>query len=341
MESPYGQMLLDSKFYIERPPNEDSCCQMITKPGALIRIKAPRQMGKSSLMGYILNYTRQQHYRTVTISFQGLDESIFKNLDHFLRSFCELVTLQLDLKYKPKDNWKGLEGSKPKCTSFFQKCVLPEKDILGMNKDTPFVLALDEVDLTFQHLNIAREFLSLLRSWNEKKNDSIWEKLRLIITHSQEVYMFLDARESPFNVGLPIELPEFTQEQLLDLATRHGLLWTVGEVDQLRGLVGGHPFLARVALYEIALGKLTLERLLRIAPTREGPYTAHLNHHHDKLREKPALLAAFKQVIAVDSPVRLENEETFKLHGMGLVKYVGNDVTPFCELYRRYFLDIL
>jgi len=261
------------------------------------------------------------------------------NLDRFLLSFCEVVASQLKLNYKPSAHWKGLEGSKPKCTSFFQKRVLQEERLMGKSK--PLVLALDEVDLTFTHLNIAREFLGLLRAWNEKKNQPVWEDLRLIITHSQEVYMFLDAKESPFNVGLPIELPEFTRPQLCDLIGRHELSWSENEVDQLVALVGGHPFLTRVALYKIAIGNFTLERLLQVAPTREGPYFDHLNHHYSHLQEKPELLTAFKQVIGSDKPVRLNNTETFKLHGMGLVKYAGNDVIPFCHLYRQYFLDIL
>jgi len=164
LETPYGKMLPNSKFYVERPPNEEQGCQTIVARGALIRIKAPRQMGKSSLMEYILHYARQQEYRTVTISFQELDKSTFdlENLDRFLLSFCEVVASQLELKYKPSAYWKGKEGSKPKCTSFFQKCVLREERFMGKTK--PLVLALDEVDLTFTHLNIAREFLGLLRA---------------------------------------------------------------------------------------------------------------------------------------------------------------------------------
>lgn len=334
LESPYGQMLPDSKYYIKRPPHEEASCREIEKRGALLRIKAPRQMGKSSLMGYILHHAKQQGYRTAAVSFQGLDRSVLENLDQLLLSFCENVALQLNLDNKPQLLWKGFEGSKPKCTSFFQKFVL--------NLNKPLVLGLDEVDSTFQYLPIAREFLGLLRSWHEQgKNDDIWGKLRLIITHSQEVYMFLDAKESPFNVGQPIDLPEFTLFQANDLVARHGLIWPEPHLRQLMALVGGHPFLMRVALYEMVNGQRMLDEFLRLALTRQGPYATHLNHHESLLKEKPELLAAFKQVIQADQAIRLPSDETFKLHGMGLVKYVGNDVVPFCELYRQYFLDIL
>ena len=52
-ELPGGQVDLASRFYIDRPPIESRCYETIDQPGALIRIKAPRQMGKTSLMARI------------------------------------------------------------------------------------------------------------------------------------------------------------------------------------------------------------------------------------------------------------------------------------------------
>jgi hypothetical protein len=49
LEEPEGQVPLESAFYVERPPIESDCYETIIRPGALIRVKAPRQMGKSSL----------------------------------------------------------------------------------------------------------------------------------------------------------------------------------------------------------------------------------------------------------------------------------------------------
>jgi hypothetical protein len=59
------------------------------------------------------------------------------------------------------------------------------------------------------------------------------------------------------------------------------------------------------------------------------------------LEEHPDLLAAMKQVIAVETPVRIKATEAFKLSSMGLVKFQGNDVVPLCDLYRQYFREML
>ena len=70
---------------------------------------------------------------------------------------------------------RGSLGSKRKCTNYFQQYLLPEIN-------TPLVLGLDEVDLVFQYLKIAKDFFSLLRAWHERgRNEPIWQKLRLII----------------------------------------------------------------------------------------------------------------------------------------------------------------
>ncbi len=109
---------------------------------------------------------------------------------------------------------------KKRCTKYFDKYLLTEIK-------NPIVLGLDEVDEIFQNPHIATQFFALLRAGHEQgKNNPDWQRLRLIIVHSQEVYIPLNINQSPFNVGLGIELPEFNFEQVKDLVERHGLIWS-------------------------------------------------------------------------------------------------------------------
>ncbi len=335
LEQPDGQIPLDSVYYIDRPPIETDCYEAIIKPGALIRVKAPRQMGKSSLMTRILDHASKESYKTASLNFQSVDGELLGNLDMFLQWFAASITDALLLPEKLEEYWKNVLGSKNKCTNYFERYLLPQID-------TPIALGLDEVDEVFKHPAIANDFFGLLRAWHERaKNDPVWKKLRLIIVHSQEVYIPLDINQSPFNVGLPIELPDLNQEQVQELTQRHGLNWTGEQVEQLMTLVGGHPYLTRVALYQIARGRMTLEKLQQIAPTEEGPYSDHLRRHLLNLQENPKLLAAFKRVLSVDTPVDVGTAEAFKLRSMGLVKFQRNEVMPLCELYCEYFGDRL
>ncbi|NEP12180.1 MAG: TIR domain-containing protein [Symploca sp. SIO2C1] len=334
-ELPSGQVRLASAFYVERVPYETQCYKEILQPGSLIRIKAPRQMGKTSLMARILYQAREQGYRTVPLSLQHADTGIFTNLNQLLQWLCARVTRKLRLPYQVDDYWTDTYGSKDNCTAYFEDCLLSAAD-------EPLVLGLDEVDRVFQYPTISDDFFGLLRAWYEEAgygdlNSDLWNKLRLVVVHSTEVYIPLNVNQSPFNVGLPIELSEFTSEQVWNLAQQHGLHWHSSQVEQLMRMVGGHPYLVRVALYHLAQQQLSLEKLLATAPTEAGIYGDHLRRHLWTLQQHPELAAAFAKVLIAKEPVELESVLTFKLHSMGLVQLRGNKVMPSFELYRQYF----
>jgi DNA-binding CsgD family transcriptional regulator len=330
-ELPRGQVELASAFYVERPGIDSQCYEAIAKPGALIRIKAPRQMGKTSLMARVLHRASQQGYRAISLSFQLADSKVFADLDLFLRWFCANVALQLELPDKLNEYWNSIFGSKVACKSYFERYLLA-------NAASPLALGLDEVDVVFRYPDLASDFFALLRAWHEEaKNREIWKKLRLLVVHSTEVYVPMDINQSPFNVGLPVELPELQSNQVQDLATRHGLAWSAKEVEQLIAMVGGHPYLVRLALYHIARAEITLPELLETSPTDAGLYSDHLRRHLWNLERHPKLAVAMKKVVDADSPVQLDSMQGFALRSMGLVNLQANEVTPRCHLYRQYF----
>ena len=334
--------LSPSSFYVERPPVESRCYEEITRPGALIRIKAPSQMGKTSLMVRILAHAKQQNpseVRTVALSLQRAERSIFNDLDKFLRWFCASITRKLQLPHRVDDYWSETFGSKSNCTAYFEDCLLP--DLNGV-----LVLGLDQVDEVFLHPEIADDFFTLLRSWYEEaaygdSGNPLWQNLRLVIVHSTEVYIPLDINKSPFNVGLAIELQTFTPLQVFDLAKRYGIDLSEGELSELMQLVDGHPYLVQQALYHLAQQDLTLKQLIETAATDAGIYSNHLHRHLRSLQEHPQLAAAYEEVIHSSNPVELEQVLAFKLHSMGLVKLQGNQVISSCELYRQYFEEVL
>ncbi|MDF5728344.1 MAG: AAA-like domain-containing protein [Rhizonema sp. PD38] len=335
LENPSGQVPLDSSFYIERPPIEADCYEIILSEGALIRIKAPKQMGKTSLMTRILDYAKRQGYQTANLNFQSVDAELLTNLDLFLQWFCASVSDELKKPDKLGDYWKGVLGSKNKCTNYFGRYLLPE-----MNNS--IVLALDEVDEIFKHPTIAADFFGLLRTWHERsKNDEAWRQLRLVIVHSQEVYIPLKINQSPFNVGFAIELPELNFAQVHSLAQRHGLHWSDEQISELMNLLSGNPYLLRIAMYQIARKRMTLSDLKQVAPTESGPYSDHLRRHLRNLEDDSQLLAAVKIVMTADAPVNLASVEAFKLRSMGLIKFQGNQIKPTCDLYRLYFRESL
>ncbi|MBW4617972.1 MAG: AAA-like domain-containing protein [Cyanosarcina radialis HA8281-LM2] len=345
LEPPSGVIPLDSDCYIERPPIESRCYQEIGRPGALIRIKAPSQMGKTSLMVRILDRAKQQNSdqgeptSTVVLSLQQAERAIFADIDKFLRWFCTSITRKLQLPCRVEDYWSDSFGSKSNCTAYLEDCILPE--VKGA-----LVLALERLDEIFLYPEIADDFLTLLRSWYEEAaygdiGNPLWQKLRLIIVHSTEVYIPLDINKSPFNVGLAIELQPFTAEQVNQLAQRYALTLSDSELDRLMQLVAGHPYLIQRAFYYLVRQELTWEQLWQTATTDAGIYANHLHRHLRSLQEHPQLEAAYRLVLNSPTPIELEQILAFKLHSMGLVTLQGNQAIASCQLYRQYFRDRL
>jgi len=322
----------DGDLYVKRPPVESQCLESLTQIGSLIRIKAPERMGKTSLMNWLLKQAQQQGYQTVYYNLLQPRQTVIRDLDQLLKSLCTSVKRQLDLSQVVSEAWDEDLGSNDNCTFYFEDHVLP-------NLESPLVLALDNVDRMFPYGEPAGDFLGLLRSWHEvTKNQEIWKKLRLIIAHSTGDYPKLNYDSSPFNVGLPVELPEFTPEQTQELANRNQLNLTNGQLEPLQAIVGGHPYLLQEAFSQLkAYPDVTVGELLQDAATNAGLYHRYLGELNEALQQNPELADAMKQVVEAGEPVTLADRLTFKLDSLGLVRKQGDVIAPRCELYRLYF----
>lgn len=334
-ELPVGQVPLESAFYVERPPIEAQCYQEVLYPGALIRIKAPRQMGKTSLMARILDQARKQGYRTTHLSFQLATSEVLSNIDKLMRWFCLCVGRGLHLPNQLAEYWDDIFDGNYNSTVYFEHYLLAATS-------SPLVIGLDEVDRVFAYPEIANDFFGLLRAWYEKakygdRDSDTWKKLRLIVVHSTEVYIPMNLNQSPFNVGLSIELPDLTLEQVQALSQRYRLDWTPTQIERLMRLVGGHPYLVRVAMYHVAHQTVAFEQVLEQATTEAGVYSDHLRRHLWNLEQYPELANAFSDVVTAKTPVSLKSTLALKLNSLGLVTITDNRVAPRCDLYRQYF----
>ena len=326
--------------YVERPPQEKNCYQNILKPGMLIRIKAPEKMGKSLLLNQILAYAKQQRYQAVRLDFQLLEDEIIKDSSQFLRWLCKRVSKQLKLADQVDDYWQGMTPN-ILCTDYFEECLLP-------NLNNPFVLALDNVDRFFEekYQVVAANFFGMLRSWwgnAQQTTDSDWQKLRLIVVYSTEDLPKLNIYQSPFNVGEEVKLSDFNRSQIQVFAQQYGLNLLSSQVEKLTELVGGHPYLLKVAFEHLKTDpNVTLDELLIKAATNEGIYHNHLQEYWLNLDNDPELAVIFKAVVTSDSPIQINSpKQLYKLESMGLIAVDNNKVKPRCQLYRLYFREQL
>jgi hypothetical protein len=162
----------------------------------------------------------------------------------------------------------------------------------------------------------------------------------MIMVISTEPYLLIDdVNQSPFNVGLQIILDDFDEAQVRHLNQEHGSPVSEAEFPYLLKLLGGHPYLTRMALYTMLSEQMPWTELTRVAVADQGPFGDHLRRHHWLLRDEPNLRAALKQVI--EKSTCSDQLALFRLLQAGLIKGSGEFYTCRCDLYRMYLEDKL
>ncbi|MCU0534487.1 MAG: AAA-like domain-containing protein [Hydrococcus sp. Prado102] len=327
---------LDSPFYVELLPVELECYQALLQPGAFVRIKAPPQMGKTLLLDRVLAQLRTKGYQTLHFNFGLEDSEIFTSYSQFSQSFCAGISQLLDLPDRLDDYWSENLGSNRNTTKYFEKYFLTERT-------SPLILALNRVDRVFEHETIALDFCRLLRGWYDRARQSdrrggIWQQLRLVVVHSTDVYSSLNINSSPLaGVGKVFLLPEFSPQQLKDLAQRYQLNLTDEQIEELMNLIGGHPYLVRQAFDYLKVKQVSWQEFLQISCTESSPFSDCLRQLLWTLQQQPSLAKAFFEVVTSKQPISLSSECGFKLQSMGLVNLDGDKYYPKCNLYRQYF----
>ncbi|BBD70624.1 hypothetical protein NIES4072_69910 [Nostoc commune NIES-4072] len=333
---PCTPLSLDSKFYIPRPPLEELAYQEITQPGCVIRIQGCRGMGKTSLMLRILAHTKTLDYETAKLNIAQVDIDVLQKPQLFMQWLAASIARQLGIEFNVDKHWDEEIGSKLSCTLYLKECLLAPLE-------KPLLLVLDEVQHIFEYPELANEFLPLLRSWQEEaQHDEIWAKLRLVIVYSTDVYISVDMNQSPFNIGLPLKISEFSFEQVIELANRYGIDWQQNkQVQQLMELIGGHPALLNLTLYHLRYHKLTLEEILQTATTELGIYRQHLQNLLNKVQKNSQLLDSIKNLLTKDENIDLNILTAYKLENIGLIQLQQQKWVISCKLYRDFLKKYL
>src|SRR5512138_1416038 len=291
LEAPAGAVRPQSPFYIERLADSQLRGQLAGQ-GTTTTIQAGRQTGKTSLLTHAINAYQAEQARILYLDFHLLDEASSRDLATFLRFLSDSIAEQLDLDGEAVDRyWQAARNPAQTFNRFLQQEIL-------QRFEHPVLLAIDEADLLLG-VEYQKHFFALLRAWDSRRAfDADWRKLNLVMVISTHPYLLIDdVNISPFNVGLTIRLKDFTLDQVADLNQRHGSPLSPSEVGTLMRLVGGHPYLVRQAYYTLASEGVSLQELLRVADSPDGPFGKHLLFYLHSLRKNPSLFAAFQQLL--------------------------------------------
>lgn len=336
LEFPSAPLPLGSPLYIPRPPTEEICFGEISRPGALLCIKAPRRFGKTSLLQRVIAYASTQGDRACRIDLQEADNGVFQSIDALLRWFCCRIAHTLNLDLRPDQGWDPDLGSKVNAGLFMQQ--------LLTQGQTPLLLAINALERVFFFESVAQDFLSMLRFWHERsKHSDPWQHLRMVLVYSTESYVTLNFDQSPFNVGYSTRLQPFTLLQFLELGRRYRLPYIDDShhrftLEALFRLIAGHPYLANLSFYSLARSGQTVANLLKQATSQESIFHSHLQEIWGYLRQNAAVQGAWQRVVdSQGQGCRLNAIDTLRLESIGLIRVQDDLVYSLCNLYEDFF----
>ncbi len=339
LELPYGVVPLGSNFYVNRN-SDHRCWRYISGTGAAtIFIQASRLAGKSSLIHRLLDQANHHlNKRTVFIDFQeflGQDPPTLSERD-FLIEFCLIIGRALGVSEAIDSYWEAQGKSNTiKCGLYISEYILPKIK-------EPVILAMDEIDLLLP-FSFRDSFFGMLRAWYDKRAaDEQFRKLSFLFSSTTERHHLIrNIYQSPFNVANLVVLRDFSKEEIEELNKRHGSPLASSRVDDLTELLGGHPFLTRLALFKLSNREISADRLFSKAISTDGPFEDHLNYYVWRIFNDPETKRIMLNICQQTDDTYDDNRHFHRLKRAGLIKKVGRKAIPRNNLYARYFQDRL
>lgn len=320
-----GPVQPDRACYIERAADEQLL--KAVREQRFCYLLAPRASGKSSLMARAIRQLRAETYLAAVVDLAQIGargESAEPGRWYY--SIAYRIVRELRLKVELQAWWqeKSALMSEQRLAEFFWEIVLT-------HTTSQVVIFIDEIERV-EEVPFSQELFAAIRScYTNRGTESDYARLNFVVLGTAEPGdLCPDSSASPFTLGLPLELTDFTLDEAYALAPGFE-----GEGEQSRALIEriygwteGHPYLTQKVARGVARrgGRLdAVERTVReqyLAPStqQDEPLLAHIRSvlmaRTQRARQALALLAK----IARGVPVRAERgshaEELLVLSGV-------------------------
>lgn len=313
-----------AEWYVGRPAEEERALGALEYPGSAIVLQAPELFGKTWTLGHLLQQCKERG-AVVPLSlreFTRAEPDGGSAMDEFLQDFgrqilqaCQIEEPAALIEEMCQQSTNRLAG----LTWLLKRHVLPR-----FSQERWLILALDGLDALTGRPWLG-QFLGLLRAWMEQAPKGDWAALRLVATMSTSPSLLVkNPDQSPFNVADPIDLGEFSPEQVQALCRLHHINPSAAELGALAELVGGHPYLVRLALYAAQRRPLA-----EVLSPRSDVFAPFLEHCKRRLRQQPGLIEALG-ILAADPRAAISYEQLRQLRHAGFV--VLSETGEACNL---------
>ena len=320
-----GVLPLGSPLYVDRRSDGAFHAALALRP-MIVLVKGARQIGKTSLLVRGVEHIRRRDVRMVYVDLQSIERGNLRTQRELFSTLSRIFARELGLAVTMDEIYDERDGPNKNFENFLFRHALGASVIWFM----------DEVDRLFD-FDYYTDVFSLMRSWhNRRPVHSELANLTLVLSYATETHLLIeDVYQSPFNVGVKVEIEDFTPEQLAGLNARMGHpIRTEAEMQQFVSLVGGHPHLACRGLSWIANERRGIGEFARHASSDSGPFGSHLRSLL-KLSQSPEQASAVAAALS-GRPCR-NNDAFLHLRSAGVV--LGDDCSSMrmrCGIYSTY-----
>ena len=323
-----------SPFYIERE-SDDLAVNLIEQQGGItLTVVGPSKIGKSSLLARLAERAKAAGKRVAYINFRSdFNDEDLQDVGKFYRRFFALISDLLDFEDLTDDTniWKPRRSNNRNGYCYVTEQILA-------NIDAPLLLAMDDVNRIYGAA-FSSDFFGMLRSWHDRRAITReLARLDMVLVLSTEPHALItELTQSPFNVTPPIHLRDFDLDQVRRLNTLHGDCLTQGELERLHQLLQGHPYLTRVALYNVATEQQSAAELFANAlrTDDEGPFAPHLRHYERAIENDASLKQGILQVMK--QCTRPTADIHYRLQWLGLIHETAQGAELRNCLYSDFF----
>ncbi len=320
-------------WYVSRPEEEQKALGYLAFPGQPVVLWGPELFGKTWLLRHLTRQIQEQDAssQVVIVNLDLFDKSSWQQpqgLDTFLRELALHVALALG---EPAETVYA-EWATPSPTAnmdrVMRRRILPR---LVQNQGR-LLLAIECADAVLGS-PLQNTFFGILRGWAESEEP--WSCLRLLLSISTTPALLVSTQhQSPFNLTDAVELKDLGDEQLLRLCSMYQLKWGPKELELLKHWVGGHPYLARMAMYTAARQNVSLHQLLDAGHPAGNVFDGFLSRARARMRRHPERYEAFQAMLS-DPHADLGEAELPLLRAGLLIRDGKGRHAPRYELYRR------
>lgn len=324
VEAPTAGLPFDAP-YVSR--NADYITADLTnQDGVTIVLFAPHQFGKSSLLNRLIHAAQERERNVLTVEAAiCFDRAALQTPEAFYQAFANALA----------DGARIQRGSSQHSSMELTQWI--ERELLD-RAPRPVVMAVEEGDKLIEPA-FRDDVIWMLKTWNDlrgKTSGKQWRKLSVYLAMSRRWELAVSPDMRGVNIGHMLTIPAFDREELRTLYQVFGVPPTAPELDSLLHLLGGKPYLSRVAVSERVFSKKGSSEFFDWLRAETGPFGDHLRGIYRWLYLEEGLKASYRNVIqgrGCANPIDAE-----QLISEGLAKReLGGRVVASCGLYQNYF----